>query len=87
MIQSNDEEVVSYVKTYFWTKICDINRTNITWSLEYYFQSGLKNGNQQIINQLKDIIEWEEDHPWWKVFKEELASYPEIKYDPDKLPF
>lgn len=87
MIQSDDEEIVAYVKTYFWDKICNINRSNIAWSLKYYFQEGLKNNNQQIINQLKDIIEWEEDHPWWKVFATELECHPEIKYDPDELPF
>ena len=87
MIQSEDEEVVAYVKTHFWDKICDINRTDIAWSLKYYFQKGLKNDNQEIIDQLKDIIEWEEDHPWWKVFDKELVSHPDIKYNPDKLPF
>jgi hypothetical protein len=87
MIQNEDEEIVAYVKTYFWDKICAINRGNIAWSLKYYFQKGLKQNNQQIIDQLKDIIEWEEDHPWWKVFENELAGHPDIKYDPDKLPF
>ena len=87
MIQSDDEEIVAYVKTFFWNKICNVNRNNIAWSLKYYFEKGLKNNNQQIINQLKDIIEWEEDHPWWKVFAKELECHPEIKYDPDKLPF
>lgn len=87
MMQSDDEEVVSYVKEYFWSKICTVNRTNISWSLKYYFQKGLTDNNQEIISQLKDIIEWEEDHPWWKVFEKELASHPEIKYDLDKLPF
>ena len=86
-IQNEDEEIVAYVKTYFWNKICAINRSNIAWSLKYYFQKGLKHNNQQIIDQLKDIIEWEEDHPWWKVFEKELAGHPDIKYDPDKLPF
>ena len=57
MIQSDDEEIVAYVKTFFWNKICNVNRNNIAWSLKYYFEKGLKNNNQQIIKQLKDIIE------------------------------
>lgn len=87
MIQSDDEEIVAYVKTYFWGKICNINRTNIAWSLKYYFQKGLRNNNQEIVDQLKDIIEWEENHPWWDIFEEELKDHPDIKYDPEKLPF
>lgn len=87
MIQSSDEEVVSYVKRYFWSKICYVNKGDITWPLKYYFQNGLKNDQKQIIEQLKDIIEWEEDHPWWNVFEAELRKYPDIKYDPNKLPF
>jgi len=87
MIQSDDNEIVAYVKEFFWRKICDINRTNIAWSLKCYFQNGLKNNDQEIIDQLKDIIEWEEDHPWWDVFEKELKNHPDIKYDPEKLPF
>lgn len=87
MIQSDDNEIVAYVKEFFWEKICDINRTNIAWSLKYYFQNGLKHNDQEIIDQLKDIIEWEEDHPWWDVFAEELKDHLDIKYDPEKLPF
>ena len=87
MIQSDNKEVVDYVEVYFWDKICDINRTNIAGSLKYYFQEGLMDDNQNVIDQLKDIIEWEQDHPWWKVFEKELERHPDIKYDPDKLPF
>ena len=87
MIQSDNDEIVAYVKVFFWRKICDINRTNIAWSLKCYFQNGLKNNDQEIIDQLKDIIEWEEDHPWWDVFEKELKNHPDIKYDPEKLPF
>lgn len=87
MIQSSDKKVISYVKTYFWDKICNVNRNNITRPLKYYFQAGLEENDPQIIDQLKEIIEWEDDHPWWKVFEKELANHPDIKYDPNKLPF
>lgn len=87
LIESDNAEAVAYVKHYFWDKICDINRDNIGWPLKYYFQRGLKNNDETIIAQLKDIIEWEEDHPWWVVFSNELKEHPEIKYNPEKLPF
>lgn len=87
MMQSDDEEIVAYVETYFWNKICHINREKISGSLKYYFRYGLKNNNQKIIDQLRNIIEWEEDHPWWSVFEKELEDHPDIKYDPGKLPF
>ena len=87
MIQSDNKDTVAYVKRYFWDKICYINRNNIAWSLKHYFQRGLEKNNQEIINQLEDEIEWEEDHPWWKVFEKELSSYPEIKYVPGRLLF
>lgn len=87
MIQSQNENVVSYVDTYFWRMVCQVNRNNIAWSLKRYFQKGLKDNDQQVIERLKDVIEWDEDHPWWYVFEEELKEYPEIKYDKDKLPF
>lgn len=87
MMQSKNEGSVAYIERYFWDNICEINRDNLAWSLKFYFKNGLNNNNLEIVNQLKDIIEWEEDHPWWKVFEEELKNYPEIKYDPDLLPF
>lgn len=63
---------VSYIETYFWSKICHANKPNITWPLERYFKNGLKNKNQKIVQKLETQIIWEEDHPWWDVFKEEL---------------
>ena len=80
MIQSDDEEVVSYVDSYFWNKICHINRQNIRWSLKLYFKRGLKSNNENIIDKLKSNIVWDKDHPWWSVFEEELKAHPEIEY-------
>lgn len=88
MIKSDNVNVVSYIENFFWIKICHANKANITWPLEYYFKDGLKQNNQQIIDRLKPQIIWDEDHPWWDVFKEELKEYPDIEYeDLSDLPF
>lgn len=87
MIKSPKAETAAYIEKYFWDVICSANRENITFPLKYYFIRGLKAGDQIVINKLRNIIEWEEDHPWWHVFEVELKNYPEIKYDPDRFPF
>lgn len=85
MLESENVNAVSYIETYFWRKICHANKPNITWPLKRYFKNGLKNKNQKIVQKLENQIIWEEDHPWWDVFKEELKEYPEIKYE--EFPF
>lgn len=85
MLESENVNAVSYIETYFWSKICHANKPNITWPLKRYFKNGLKNKNQKIVQKLETQIIWEEDHPWWDVFKEELKEYPEIKYE--EFPF
>lgn len=85
MLESENVNAVSYIETYFWSKICRANKPNITWPLKRYFKNGLKNKNQKIVQKLETQIIWEEDHPWWDVFKEELKEYPEIKYE--EFPF
>lgn len=80
MIESEDEHVVEYIETYFWDKICQINRNNISNSLKYYFRKGLNNNNQQVIKKLESQIIWDKDHPWWSIFAKELKSHPDIKY-------
>lgn len=87
MIQSGDRETVAYIENYFWEMICEINRNNIAWSLKSYFQNGLERNDPQVIERLKNIIEWDADHPWWNVFAKELQNHPEIKYDPDMFQF
>lgn len=87
MINSTKEETVAYIEKYFWDDICNVNRESITSPLKYYFIRGLNAGDQTVIDRLRNVIEWEEDHPWWHVFEAELKKYPEIKYDPDGLPF
>ena len=79
MIKSQEAQVVQYAEKYFWDKICNINKTDISLCLRNYFRIGLRNKDQQIIDKLEEQIMWDEDHPWWKVFEEELKAYPEIK--------
>lgn len=87
MIRNTDAHVAAYAEKYFWWKICNSNREKITRPLESYFRNGLKSGMKDVIEKLRYIIEYEENHPWWNVFEAELKEYPEIKYDPDDLPF
>lgn len=87
MISSTNEEAAAYIKKYYWDKICNANRESITIYLRIYFLRGLRTGDQTVIDRLRNVIEWEDDHPWWHVFEEELKKYPEIKYDPDRLLF
>ena len=85
MLESEDACVVEYIERYFWSKICHINKNNISWPLKHFFKKGLNNNNQQVIEKLEAQIVWEEDHPWWNIFAEELKSHPDIKYE--EFPF
>lgn len=69
-----------YVDKWFWTNICSVNRDNIHFSLKYYIKKGLENRDDDIIKKLEEEISFDEEHPWWKVFEEELKEYPNIKY-------
>lgn len=84
MLQGNNG-AITYIKKFFWYKICHVNKENITWPLEHYFDKGLEDHDQEVIEQLKNQIVWDKDHPWWAVFEEELKEYPDIKYE--ELPF
>lgn len=85
MLNSGDEGKVAYVYRFFWYSICSANREEITWPLQHYFSKALDKNNKEIIEQLKDQIEYDEKHPWWVVFEEQLKLYPEIV--PQELPF
>lgn len=87
MIKSKAPQIVSYIDTYFWDKLCQANRENISWSLRFYFQAALKNGTEDIVERLAEKIRYDENHPWWTIFKEDLKKYPEIKYEEIDLPF
>ena len=85
-LKGDNKGLTEYVDTYFWRNICETNKADITYPLKHFFRFGLMNGKQEIIDRLKGRITWVENHPWWKVFEEELKSYPDIKFD-DELPF
>lgn len=85
MLESNDKSLIIYVDEHFWNNICDVNKTNVTYPLKSYFKSGLNNGIQEVVDRLETQIISDVDHPWWKVFEEELKKYPDIK--PEELPF
>lgn len=85
MLNRDDVDLTAYVDRFFWDKICEANKSDITYPLKNYFKSGLNDGKKHIIDRLEGQINWIEDHPWWKVFEEELKQYPDIKYE--ELPF
>jgi len=81
MLQSKNKGAITYIKKFFWYKICHANKENIRWPLEAYFKKGLENNDQEVIEQLKNQIVWDKNHPWWVVFEGELKEYPDIKYE------
>lgn len=85
MLQSDSSATTAYISNFFWYKICHVNKESITWPLEHYFDKGLEDHDQEVIEQMKNQIVWDKDHPWWAVFEEELKEYPDIKYE--ELPF
>lgn len=86
-MKSDDEEEKSYAEEYFWHKICRINYDDISYPLRNYFGKGLFMNDEKIIELLSDELRYTKDHPWWKVFEEQLIAYPEIKYEEVELPF
>ena len=87
MIRIENTRAANYVNCYFWQKICSANRDEITQSLKDHFRYGLESNYGTVVSRLREIIEWDETHPWWNVFAKELEKYPDIKYDPNGLPF
>ncbi|HDR8179119.1 TIGR02391 family protein [Bacillus cereus] len=75
-----DDEEKKYVERYFWQTICKTNKKSVNFWLEMYLRSGLKQKDKAIVEKLKAEIEYEKEHLWWEVFKEELKDFPEIKY-------
>jgi len=85
MRESSDAGLKAYIDRFFWSEICEANKEAITWPMKNYFKKALADGNLEIIQELKERITWYEQHPWWKVFEEELKNYPDIKYE--EFPF
>lgn len=84
-LKGNDSSQVEYINESFWNKICYINRQSIMPALKRYLADGLKNKEDSIIERLTLEIIYDEDHPWWQVFSEELKGHPDIQYE--ELPF
>ncbi|MFJ8531677.1 TIGR02391 family protein [Bacillus sp. NPDC094106] len=84
-IKSGDTEEVAYIENFYWSKICEVNRDDINFWLKDYIATGFNNNDEKIINKLNSQIMFEESHPWWNVFEEELKNYPDIVYR--DLPF
>lgn len=83
--KEENEEDRMYVDSYFWDAICYVNYHEIHYMLQYYFSEGLEGRDEKIIKELERQIQFNENHPWWKVFEKELKDFPEIK--PISLPF
>ncbi|MBY0091571.1 hypothetical protein H7S74_22855 [Priestia aryabhattai] len=79
-MKSSKVEEKAYVEKFYWKKICKINRDDIDSTLKEYLQNGLRVKDQAIVKKVEFEIMFEESHPWWKVFEEELKDFPEIKH-------
>lgn len=83
--KDNNEETV-YIEKYLWNKICKVNYRDMNFWIKQYISRGLKNKDNDIVNGVKNQIQYDEQHPWWKIFEEELKNFPEIEYiDIDEL--
>lgn len=79
-IRSNKVNERDYAETYFWHKICHANKNDITYSLKSYLKNGLVHKDSAIVEKLEHQIQFDEDHPWWREFDEQLKEFPHIKY-------
>ncbi|PFP10145.1 TIGR02391 family protein [Priestia megaterium] len=70
-----------YIKEFFWKKTVKSNRYNINRHVKFYFETGLNSNSKEVIEEFKDIVEFEKDHPWWEIFKDSIKNHPEIRYD------
>ncbi|CAM2868575.1 TIGR02391 family protein [Paenibacillus taichungensis] len=84
-MKSGNEGEIAYVERYFWGDICIANRDEITFYLEWYIRDGLEEKDPIIIEKLMEEIKFDEDHPWWEEFEEELKEHPGIQHV--ELPF
>ena len=79
-ILEGDDDEKAYVENYFLRKIFKVNYNDIHYSLSDYIKNGFKNKDEKIVEKIKLQIQFDKDHPWWKVFEEELKGFPEIEY-------
>ncbi len=86
-LKSTNKLEYDYIITYFWSKLCKINRDNLEYSFKLFIQNAFKTNNEKIVKKIESEIEWDEDHPWWEIFKDELKDYPDIKINDIDMPF
>jgi uncharacterized protein (TIGR02391 family) len=85
ILESDEEDKKEYAEKFYMDKIFKINREKIHWRFKVYLNKALNTNDEKILTKFRYEIQWDEDHPWWEVFKEELKKYPDIKYE--ELPF
>ncbi|WHY98841.1 TIGR02391 family protein [Peribacillus simplex] len=79
LLEGDDDEK-AFVDIYFLRIIFKVNHKDISYFLRNYIKNGLKNKDEKIVKEIQYQLQYDEDHPWWKVFEEELKDIPEIKY-------
>lgn len=78
MYKTGEEKVKAYIEEYFLDKIFSANRECIELPLKNFFIEGLKKNDEDIKDMLRSELEWDDEHPWWVVFEEELKEHPDI---------
>ncbi len=81
-LESGNKQEKDYINKYFWYKICKANHDNINQWLVRFITTGLQSYNDELIKKITNELIFEEDHPWWKVFEEELKLYPPARRKP-----
>ncbi|USK56386.1 TIGR02391 family protein [Cytobacillus solani] len=84
-LEGSDDEEKAYIEKYFLSKICEVNRDNIDFDFMLYIRVGLEENDEKIIELVRRQIQYDELHPWWDIFEEELKGLPQIEYV--ELPF
>lgn len=73
-LESGNKHEIQYVLKYFWDTLCEINYNNIHQRLIRYLRNQLKLDNKEIIERFSLNIMFDNKHPWWNVFKEDLEG-------------
>lgn len=78
-LEKGDVHDKDYVYKYFWDQLYELNRHNIRYELKNYIKTSLQDNDLYLFNKIKEKIEFNEEHVWWKEFEDELLLYQEIK--------
>ncbi|MDP9700535.1 uncharacterized protein (TIGR02391 family) [Paenibacillus intestini] len=79
-LQSTEEYERAYIEKFLWDKFCIANKDEMGDALKYYFIKGFHKKESIILGKLRDKIQYNKNHPWWKVFEDQLSETPEIQY-------